>query len=436
MNNKFTNFIYQMRVMVFLKLIICVVTGKACKLLRFGMQMVFLEYVISGFQIIHYLFRRFLFYLVYLYLAAFSFNIYGFHKKARQFSQAGIYTEGFHIHKAWIRDTFRQKNHRQARVLQLVSPVISGDLVIQGNKTDGVYAYTAQAGKKKWVFPVKGGLAGGVLVAGGRVFFSGADGFFYSLLVETGQILWKQYTGVASSSTPVIKNARLYFASTHKIYCLKVQTGNTIWIYPVPIKPGDFMVEGVATPLVTPSLIYFKTGDGTILALNQRGKLKWKRLLSRSGDRFTSALTSPVMGKVCLYSAGFESGVYCLNKRTGKVVWKHFLGSQGDILLFGARLFYPASNGQIMALDQKSGKEIWTHPVAAGTATSLVLFKDLLIYGEYSGALRFLSVKTGREKGRFFFGWGLSAAPQVSLMHSALYFISNFGWLYKVDIKS
>ena len=113
---------------------------------------------------------------------------------------------------------------------------------------------------------------------------------------------------------------------------------------------------------------------------------------------------------------------------------ENFFGSHGDALLSGTKLFYPTSDGHILALDQKSGKQVWIYKTPRSIATNLILYKGILIYGEYSGALRFLSHKTGKSQGAFFFGKGLSAHPVLSPARSMLYFMSNYGWLYKIQL--
>ncbi len=342
------------------------------------------------------------------------------------------------VKKAWIRETF-PKDFTRPSILQSIKPVlVPPGLLIQGNKVNGISAYTLDKGEKKWFFPVKGGLAGNVSVADGFVFFGGADGFIYALYLKTGNVLWKHHTKFTHVSAPTIWKDHLYFASFNKIHCLNKKTGESVWTYSTQIKTTKFTVEGIARPLIgsftNSTLIYFKASDDSLIALNMKGLLKWKRRLSDSTSRFTSAVSAPVMGKICLYSASLEAGLYCLNPKTGKIIWKTTVGSHGNLLLSGSWLFYPSNDGRVIALDQKSGKQIWSHKVPKSIATSLTLYKDILIYGEYSGDLRFISLDTGKELSSFSFGRGMAASPVVSVIHSALYFISNSGWLYKLSI--
>ena len=344
------------------------------------------------------------------------------------------------VKKQWVRAAFT-KDGPLTGVLQPLRPVyVPGSklsqtgLVVQGNKINGLQAYSTLKGRKKWQVNIKGGLAGDVLLAGMRLFFAGADGFVYSLSASTGQVYWKQYIGSSVMSRPVLRKNNLYIAKPDKLYCLNARTGGELWSYSHRLKKSDFIVEGVSAPLAQGGFIYFKTSGGTLIALNYQGRRRWIKRLSRPEDRFTSALSAPVMGKVCLYSAGFESGLYCLNKKTGRTIWKTAAGSHGSAVLAGSRLFYPTSQGHVLALDQKSGEIIWKHKVKRSIAGDLALYKNTVVYGEFAGGLKFLSQKTGREMGSFFFGRGLSAQPLVRSASAALYFMSNYGWLYKLKI--
>ena len=334
--------------------------------------------------------------------------------------------------KIWIKETIEESFKYSSR-LQSVSPALANGLLVQGNKSTGLYAYMTKSGEQKWFFPITGGVSGGVLLTANRVFFSGADGFFYSLDLQTAQIMWKAYTGVMNSSPPILHKGVIYFSSPERLYALSAYDGKSLWTYAVTLKSKIFIIEGVTAPLVADRTIYFKPGNNSVLALSLKGKLKWEKKLS-SNSRFASSGSGLVMGTKCLYTAHFESGLFCLNKKYGRIIWKNSISSHGNILLSGSFLYYPTKDGRVLSIHQESGKIIWTHKIPKPISTSLALHKDTLIYGEYYGTLRFLSKQTGKEQGYFSFGSGMSAAPVVSSNDSELYFLSNFGWLYKLKL--
>ena len=334
--------------------------------------------------------------------------------------------------KVWIRETVKEAYKKPLR-RQMLSPVLYGSLAVQGNSSTGLRAYTLNQGKEKWFFPVKGGISGGVLAYAGRLFFHGADGFFYSLNIKTSAVIWKYYTGVFHSSKPVFYKGVLYFASMDRLYALSAKNGKPLWTYKTTAGSSSFIVEGIASPLVSGGRIYFKAGGNSVSALTLKGRRLWKKTLA-SDSRFAFAGSSLVMGRLCLYTADFSAGLFCLNKNNGSIVWKNSIPSYGGILLSSSLLFYPTQDGRLLAVNQSTGKVVWTHKTLNSIAGALALYKDTLIYGEHSGLLRFLSKETGQLKGSFSFGSGMSSSPVVSTSEKALYFLSNFGWLYKLKL--
>lgn len=341
----------------------------------------------------------------------------------------------FKVKKLWIRQTF-VKDFSRPLVVQNIKPVITSQgLVIQGNKINGIKAYTSKQGKTKWFFKVKGGLAGGVLVSKNIVFFGGADGFIYALYLKTGRLFWKKHIGLTLISTPVIKKNKLYFSSTYKIYCLNKNNGYFLWTYSTQLQTSEFINDNVASPTIGKSVIYMGS-DSYFMALDFKGRLKWKQKISYINTGLSAVTAASVIGKVCVYFSHAKAGVYCLNKKTGNIIWKTNNGSHEKVLLVGSDLFYSSSNGYIFSLDQKSGKQNWMHKVFKSIATAPIIYNSVLIYGEYLGALRFISKKTGNSLGDFAFGRGMSATPVIHPPKEELYFMSNYGWLYNIKLIS
>ena len=87
---------------------------------------------------------------------------------------------------------------------------MTDDLVVQGNLINGVKAYNKHHGKLLWDVKFKPGVASPLVLHKGSLYFGGADGFFYCLDLETGQLNWKFFTGSENSSPPLIyKNTGL-----------------------------------------------------------------------------------------------------------------------------------------------------------------------------------------------------------------------------------
>ena len=338
------------------------------------------------------------------------------------------------LKKVWIAETVPQPFKTKPAVHN-IAPVLAGNLVVQGNKEQGVGAYDVLSGQKKWFFPLKNGVSGGLTVHKKSLFFGSAEGFMQALDVQKGRLLWKHYTGEILSSAPLWHKGVLFFAAPGKLYALNAKTGKELWTHTVRLFKSEFFVKDMASPQVQAPYVYFKPGEGSLRAVNiSQGRKRWSRKLSLPNKTFASAGSVIRLGKMCLYTAAADEGLYCIHKKTGNILWQSPLASHGDILLSGSLLFYPSIDGQILALRQKTGKTKWKHKTKEKPAGGLVLYKNTLIYTTYSGNLYFLSKETGEEIASQTLVKNLSAKPLLYSLNSQLYLFSDFGWLYQLKL--
>ncbi len=151
--------------------------------------------------------------------------------------------------------------------------------------------------------------------------------------------------GAMSRSTPVVVDGRMFVTAGTRIYALNAKTGQTLWTYrtdlgtpPAGLETtmGQAMVlaSGHALPNsqgvgVGEGILFAGLTDGRVIALDQRsGKLVWSH---QAGD------DPPKRGQAVSTAPVYADGMV-------------FIGmANGD---FGLR-------GRIVALDAKSGNEIW-----------------------------------------------------------------------------
>ncbi len=312
-------------------------------------------------------------------------------------------------------------------------PLIAGDIVVQGNLINGIKAYQKDKGRLLWSFKIQPGAAGPILLYKGNLYFGGADGFFYSVELTTGQLNWKFWTGSENLSAPLIHEDKIYWTTNdQKIYAVSLE-GQKIWIYSVPIsvKSKDFIVRGRPRPSAYKNLLYTAFYPGHLLALDKdTGKLKWKVQLSSSH----SVREDLAISRNCLFVPVFDFYLFCLKPLNGKVVWKTKGGSSS--YLTGDSVIYQFHNGTLYALEKFNGKVIWEKKIKKDVLPLPVTpFKNYLIYGSSSkGKLTFASSKTGETLLEHKFGRGLSAPVSIDEKSRNIYFFSIDGYLHKLSV--
>ena len=336
------------------------------------------------------------------------------------------------IKSLWTVKTGTAPPSLRVRLYHNVSPVLVGDLVIQGNGWDGIQAFEKHNGRLVWNYKIKGGVSSPVAVAEGMIYFGAADGFVYALQVKTGRMIWRFFTGSENTGAPVVRGGGVYFISaSQKIYALSVKNGKLLWLYSGPSLSGDFFIRGSYRPAVSKSTLYGGFYEGSVVALNiKNGRLRWKKnpVSSLSSRALSRGLF--LEGR-CLLAPLFGEGLFCLNPRTGQTRWKS-AGGGTDPVISGTNI-YQGNRDHLYSLRKFDGKTIWKIKVKAPLTPSS--YKNVLLYGLPShGKIHAVDSKTGQSVLSWAFGRGLSSSIAVDQKAGEAYFFSIDGYLHKVRL--
>jgi outer membrane protein assembly factor BamB len=194
------------------------------------------------------------------------------------------------------------------------TPAVSGDLVYVCGYNGKIYAHTSSSGALRWVYPREGTLesiAGGPVVAQGKVYLGDAGGKVYALDADTGDKEWEFETGDKIWSTPAIDGDTLYIGSfDKKLYAIEAAEGKKKW---------EFETEGAitCTPLVYNNTIYFGSFDRYFYAVDATdGSLRWQSEVE-AGSWFWA---KPVVYNNTIYAGNLDGKVYIFNADNGSEV--------------------------------------------------------------------------------------------------------------------
>lgn len=202
------------------------------------------------------------------------------------------------------------------------------------------------------------------------------------------------------------------------------------------------------SPAVYMNLMYFADNGGTIQCLDIN-KLEpvW---IFKSGDDTDSSITIEETDEgVFLYTANEvdkrgKSGarancnVRKLNALTGELVWQKdyscvyqnyinggalatpVIGKNdiSDIVIFNIALTGSTSDGTLVALDKKTGKEVWKRQLDAYSWSSPVDFmskdgKTYMLLCDFKGNMHLVDPKTGEDLDKISVGGNVEASPSV-----------------------
>ncbi|MBD2757668.1 outer membrane protein assembly factor BamB family protein [Spirosoma validum] len=167
---------------------------------------------------------------------------------------------------------------------------------------------------------------------------------------------------------------------------------------------------------------------GEVYCLNkQTGKIGW-RFLAKSAIR--GAISVVQTGKtIHAFFADNNTNVYALDVTTGKLLWENKTGKHpqsgntGSVAVHDNRIYVPltsievasvldpaypccSSSGEIVALDARSGTEIWRHRVITDEAKEVGKKKNGSPFYGPSGAIIWSSPTVDTKRGLLYYGTG------------------------------
>jgi eukaryotic-like serine/threonine-protein kinase len=302
--------------------------------------------------------------------------------------------------------------------------VVSSPAVVDGvayvGSTDGnFYAVDVGTGTLKWKFATKGWVSSSPAVSSGIVYFESYDCNFYAVDAATGQLKWKFQTA-----------GEKHYTGTH-LHGMQPQAES------MP-DPWDFYLS---SPSIWNGTVYFGSGDSNIYALDANsGALKWR---FKTGDVVHS---SPAIAGGTLFIGSWDSYLYALDAATGKEKWRFKTGEDPDLhnhvgiqaspAVADGSVFFGCRDGNVYAVDAVSGKQKWIFSTQGSWVNNSAVVHDGKIYLGTSvpSTVGALDAKTGALL--FHLPGAAPIFSSMALAGDKLYFGNFSGKLTAIDLKT
>jgi outer membrane protein assembly factor BamB len=230
------------------------------------------------------------------------------------------------------------------------SPLLADGMVIVGDWSHDVYAFTAASGNLRWHFKAGGLVKGAISQSGNRVYFGAYDTHVYALDLHTGKQIWRASSQPRIGRTgtfyanPAIAYGRVYIGATDgKMYSFGATTGKLRWSNGT----GDFIYSSAA---VWRGNVLVGSYDGYFYSFDAAtGDIRWR---FHAGAKISGS-ASVIDGVV--YFATLSGRTFGLNARNGKLVWSYPAGQYAAAVASKSRL-YIIGYSKLYALIRQPGK--------------------------------------------------------------------------------
>ncbi|MHB1050837.1 MAG: outer membrane protein assembly factor BamB family protein [Bacteroidota bacterium] len=198
------------------------------------------------------------------------------------------------------------------------SPAFYQNNIVVGDASGAVIALHNLTGKKKWSFAAGGPVFSSPAVDKGNIIFASTDSNIYCIDGKNGKLVWKLKTGASVVASPVIRNGITYIGGSDGTFrAVDVKKGTLMWNYD---GIGGF-VE--CTPAYYDNKIIFGAWDEHVYCLDARtGKLLWKWRSDRKGTLLSAAACEPVVSHGKVFIVAPDRHMTAINIDDGTTVWR------------------------------------------------------------------------------------------------------------------
>lgn len=199
----------------------------------------------------------------------------------------------------------------------ITSEPVKSEFGILCSNRNSVFLLNEKNGKLIWKFLPQGAVFGAVAYSNDKVFFGTTKGIIYSLNAKNGKLIWSKNIGLPIVSVPYAISDILYLGSSGKFFAININDGNIIWEFPL----SDGFVE--SRPSIYNEKIIFGAWDTYLYCLNRfTGKLLWKWSNGKPNVLLSPAVCYPVITNNKVFIVAPDRALTVINLLNGETIYR------------------------------------------------------------------------------------------------------------------
>ncbi|WP_336942130.1 outer membrane protein assembly factor BamB [Vibrio cholerae] len=286
-----------------------------------------------------------------------------------------------------------------------LAPDYAYDKVFVASRDGVVKALDPQNGKVIWTtdLEIEGSarLSGGITAAFGKLFIGSENGVVNALDAETGEPLWASaIEGEVLAAPAADNNIVIVNTSRGALIALNQEDGAQKWTTSTEVP--NLTLRGDSRPTAVAGGVFWGTPSGRLAAaIAERGQLIWQQPVGQPKgateiDRLVDVDASPLVIGGTLFTVGFNGQLIAIDLRSGQPIWKRNYSSASDMATDGSRLYLVTDKDHLVAVDTRSGTELWSNTqLEHRLLTAPKMIDDYLVVGDAEGYLHWIDRNSG-----------------------------------------
>lgn len=301
-----------------------------------------------------------------------------------------------------------------------LGPAVNAQQVVTVGYRGTVTAYNRQNGNALWSVKLNAPLSSTPTIAGNRVFVGANNGKFFALNAANGSTVWKaQLSGALQAAPAVANNIVVVHTLDGHVTALNETTGKQMWMHDG--STPDLIQNGDSAPVIDNGTVFVGFDNGIMMAFNlQNGQVLWQRPIAIPNgasqiERMVDINGTPKVEDGVLYAASYHGNAVGLAVNDGRLLWQHPVSTIEAIAVGDGRVFVTTDVGNVLALDQQTGREVWVQKALQHRFVSApALVGNDVVVGDYAGYVHWLSSSNGKILARIHaVSVAISAQPVV-----------------------
>ena len=261
-------------------------------------------------------------------------------------------------------------------------------------------------GKKIWSKKLDIEISSGITLGFKKLLLSTSNGDVYCVSKDSGDIIWKYSTSGEVLSPPATNGDIVAIQNIDgRVTAVDLDTGEFRWDYRSVIP--NLTLRGTSEPTFYQGFLYIGFANGNLAKIAPRsGVTQWEIPITTSKETSEIGRIIDIDGNFVfsggiVFVATFQGDVAALDTRTGRFIWKEKTSTANDLLYSRGKIILVDEKDQVLAYSQNSGDLEWFNKdFFLRKLTSPSSLKSLVVYGDFQGFLHALDISQGEQVAR------------------------------------
>ena len=309
------------------------------------------------------------------------------------------FSEKFSLDKSWSLNVFKSMPSGKVRIS-------SDDKNIYVFDSKGEIKSISKNGKKTWSNKLDTNISTGITLGFNKLLLSSSDGNVFCLEKSSGEILWQYSTEGEILAPPATDGDIVAIQNIDgRVTAVDLNTGKFRWDYRSVIP--NLTLRGTSEPSFYEGFLFVGFSNGNLAKIEPRsGVTQWEIPITTSKETSEIGRIVDIDGNFVFsggiaFVATFQGDIAALDTRSGRFIWKEKTSTANDLLSSRGKVILIDEKDQVIAYSQNNGDLEWLNKdFYLRELTSPKKIKSLIVYGDFQGYLHVLDTNQGEQVAR------------------------------------